>query len=181
MESVARQLQMGDVDSWDYKDAFFASQKMITELACSERVILHWTVPHPSLKLKIRNLLLMKSYDKEVRLALIRMAERKTCVTLVADPDKLIERVRLREKRVRELRAEGRDSLTKYRRKIRDIRTLAAIYSDKSRLLPMYEQWFAFCEKMGVDQHYLADVNDSPVLTSIDDWGQFVTKWGSVR
>ena len=169
---------MGDVNHWEYKDAFFANSAMISDLSRrqSKWMILHRTIPHPSIKLKIRNLLLGNVYDKRARLELIRMAKNITCLTLIANPDKLIERVGLREKRVNELRVEGRDSLVTHQRKIRDIRALIAAYSDIERVIPMYDKWFAFCEQMGVNQHYLVDVNAEPVLASMNSWGNFFPK-----
>lgn len=170
---------MGNVSGWEYRDSYYANNAMLSEVSRHgiKRLILHWTIPHPSLKLTVRNLLLRNAYDKKARLALIGMAKNVTCLTLVANPDKLIERVRLREKRVKELRAEGRDSQIKYRQKLGYVKALIATYNEIERVVPMYDRWFAFCEQMCVTQHYLVDVNADPFLTSLSSWRDFVTRW----
>lgn len=176
---IAETLQMGDIRNWEYRDAFFANTAMIAELRQSQtkRMILHWTIPHPSIKIKIRNLLLRNSYDKKSRLALIKMAEDLTCLTLVANPNKLIERAGLRKKRVDELLLEKRDSLLTHRRKTKHVRKLIANYSDIEKIVPMYNRWFAFCEQMEVKEHYLVDVNVAPLLVPKKKWGDVVASW----
>lgn len=179
LPTIAERLKMGDVSDWEFKDSFYANDAMISELKQSggKSLILHWTIPHPSLKLSIRNLLLANGYDKKARLKLIGMARDITVLTLVADPDALVERVGFRKKRVLELRSVGRDSLRVHLKKLRHLRSLAATFQNTDKLVSMYDKWFAFCEQFNVSEYYLVDVNEDPDLKPRDSWKNYVTRW----
>ncbi len=180
LQRISADLQMGDVSSWTYKDAFYINARSLKTIEKSpiNKIVLHWTIPHPTFKLALRNLVLLCAYDKTSRLQIMKSSREITVLTLYTSQSSLLRRVEFRRQRILERRLEGKESLFSLTTKKRRTRKLAQFYSDMCNLAPLYERWFHFCETLNPGASYLVNVEDEPSLVSITKWSEIKEGWG---
>ncbi len=179
LTSIEQRLELGKAESWRYIDTFYSSPDVVRELMEStvEVALVHWTVLHPSMKQRLRKVLLNQAYERKHRLDLIRIARRVTCLSLYADPTELIRRTLLRGDKISEFYENGRDSVFTYWRKRRHLAGLRSAYAHPTKLVEMYLGWFRFCANMGVDRSWLVNTTDAPELESQENWPNVVANW----
>ena len=176
LQSITTALRIDDATSWSFDDSFFIDTKFLQELEQSpvRKMVLHWTIPHPTVKLTMRRLLTLNAYDKKKRLKVLQSARDVTILTLYTSQHNLVRRVQFRSERVRQRRSDGTESLYKFVRKKWDSWRLVKFYSNMKNLVPMYERWFRFCQTLNVRASYLVNLEEEPTLDSI-------TKWPTIR
>ncbi|MEM7208547.1 MAG: hypothetical protein AAF434_12050 [Pseudomonadota bacterium] len=158
-------LHIDTFQDWDYKDAFYLDSDSSNELidASDLRLILHWTIVRPTLKIFLRNVFHNVSYEKKSRADLLR-SKKSTVLTLIASPTALADRVALRKKRSQELLEEGRRSRYKHLIYQFKLNSIHRFYRNTEQLARMYDRWNHFCIEQGVHHNYLIDVTSEPKL-----------------
>lgn len=183
LDVIAAQLNMGDVESWAYKDTFYVDKAYTRKLLQSpvDKLVLHWTIPHPSLKLMLRNIALMYSYDKQERIELLNVARRIEILTLYASPDILRDRVDLRHRKIIKKQTLSDASLMNHINKYWScwgIKNIYNVYSDTNKLIKMYDRWFEFCNHYNSAAKYLVNVLDyEPIIEPISEWESIKNNW----
>ncbi len=171
-DELLRQHSLVDPKSWVFADVFFLDDADVQALVdpSNAKVLAHWTIPHPSVKLFFRDMLNFGALDLKHRLQLIAQAQSTISLTLHAEPKTLLSRIDLREQRVHELYELGRDSFWKYRRKLRHLNLLRRIYSSKSRTQKMYGRWFRLLDNMGVEDQLMVAYDHHPAIQERSKW-----------
>lgn len=183
LSSISEVLGMGDVASWEFKDAFFVDKEytdMLLKRGVS-KMLLHWTIPHPSPKLFIRNLMLLNAYDKKERLDILDAAKQIDILTLYAPLNVLRTRVQLRYQRIVEKQQEKQKNFNSLVMKTKskwNIDRLYKVYSDPAKLVGMYSRWFDFCGRYDSSGNYLINVEScQPTIAPVSDWSMIRDGW----
>ena len=169
LSEVTQALDLAPLTDWQYRDAYYADEAMSQELTKQsvDKLFLHWTVAYPSLKVSLRRFLAGGSYEKAARLKLLQNVTRIDCLLLRAMPERLLERVKMREEVVRARRAARKDSYWLFREKMANVRALENLYADSARLEALYQEWVVFCQSIPVSSIYEVDVSGNPSMTVI--------------
>lgn len=173
LEAIQTRVGVNDLTNWLYRDIYL-HEKEILELEKSQQfnLILHYTIPYPSLKYIFRI-----GYDKKERLAIIQGANEILFLTLYANPSTLSHRIELRRQRVNERRRQGLVPIHKYTRTMRTLKRLEDIYANPNKLIQMYFNWFKQCSCLKPKFHFLVNVEDSPQLEELSTWKHTTNKW----
>jgi deoxyadenosine/deoxycytidine kinase len=183
LKNFEKSLQMNELNSWFYQDAYYLNKKRINDIFSSSvsKVLLHWTIPLPNFRIFLRNIFLLGKYDKKERLQLIKSSKHLTVLTLFANPMALLHRVKLRNKKwVDELEEKNANFVEKILM-LHSIKTVNNFYSDSKRYLPVYTEWFNFVGNgLKPQKHCLIDVNHEPLIREFQDWPDITTQWQSM-
>lgn len=179
LQSITTALQMDDALSWAYEDAFYINAKFLrnVEHSPARNMVMHWTIPHPTVKLAFRNLLILNEYDKKERLKILQTARDVTILTLYTSQHDMVRNVQFRRERIRQRRLEGTESLYKFARKRWNMWRLVNLYSNMRNLIPLYERWFQFCQTLNARASYLVNVQGNPTLDSTTKWSEIREGW----
>jgi hypothetical protein len=177
---IREKIQMGDIKSWVYQDAYYLDSAKLKEILDSSisKILLHWTIPLPRLKIFLRNIVLLGAYDKKARIQILHSANNLTILTLYANPTTLIQRVELRRNNIIKELDQRESFFLKKMIKMSNINKVKKIYSDRKHFLHLYNRWFNFVrEDLKPQMHYLVDVNGEPTLKTVDKWNDIVKNW----
>lgn len=174
-DDIEKQLSVNEPSSWPSFDAYFVGKKYRLEanIHGERHAFLQWTIPTPHLKLQLRSMLLLGSYDRPERIALLNSATKLTVLTLVASRERMITRVEGRINRIREKHA---GNVAKIERCQKQLDKLQALYKRPDVLTGMYKGWFKFCETLDVDRSCLIRYDDEPILIPFEHWGEVASE-----
>jgi hypothetical protein len=170
--AVTAQLRTSESDTWTYEDAFYVDKAFLRDLESSpaRNMVLHWTIPRPGLKLKMRRLLTLNAYDRKERLTLLNNANDVTVLTLYATGPELQRRVAERYERVLARRSSGQDGFLKSARKRRNMCSLREFYSNMDSVVSIYDDWLRFCDAQAVDASFLVKSDADAELVPATEW-----------
>ena len=169
-------LQMGELNSWYYQDAYYLNLKKLKEIAqlSISKILLHWTIPLPRILNFLRNIALFPSYDKAPRLKLIQSAKNLCILTLFPSQENLIKRFKLRRKYILDHLERNNNNIFKKVITLYKIKTIERFYLHPNRYMPLYTRWFNFLQnECNVHTHYMAELTDKPILTKIENLYNF--------
>ena len=180
LKNIEELIKINDFKSWVYQDAYYLKPATLEKrLKYSKKnIIFHWTIPLPDVLNSLRNVLLLNSYDKKCRIEFVKSAKKVTVFSLYADPHTLMDRVKLRERRVQDQLREKEINIIRKLWMLQNIKTAKKFYSDPARYLPAYKKWFDFIEcSLRPKSHFLVDNNYLPLIRDIDDWRKIIALW----
>ena len=172
-------LTISNPASWSYADAFYVDSAFLekTQSSPTREMILHWTIPRPSLRLLARRVMNGFTYEKRERMSLIQEANQQTVITLFSKQAHLLRGVRYRREKVRERFQSGSSTLPTYFRQRWNMRMLERLYSNMRNVVPLYDRWFQFCRDMGVKNQHLVDLDRPTELLPQDHWQVIRKEW----
>jgi hypothetical protein len=175
----ATTLRFQESDGWLFKDAWYLDPEYLDRIreAPESNMVLHWTIPRPSIKLAIRDVLTGGRYDKANRIDFVRSTGRLTIVTLLNSREFLLRGVASRLETAGNRRRSGKSSQLTYWRQRWNMARLRALYSNMANLVPMYDRWFEFCESLSPESHEIIQLDKNFSGLSVDDWSTLRLQW----
>lgn len=172
-------LTISNPASWTYADAFYVDAAFLERINSgpTRNMLLHWTIPRPSLRLLARRALNGFTYEKRERMTLIQQANQQTVITLVSRQSQLLRGVEYRRDKARERIRTGASTLPTYLRQRWNMRMLNRLYSDMRKVVPLYDRWFQFCSDMGIETEYLVDLDNPTELLPHQHWQSIRKEW----
>jgi hypothetical protein len=180
---ITSSLGIENLDEWIYRDAYYIDAALLDDInnSPSGKLVLHWTIPSPGIKLFLRDLSLLFAHDKKDRLRILQSANHLTVLTLYTSRNIFMKRVNARRMRIMSRRSSGMDGMLKYHVKMRHTRLMDRIYSDTDNLSSMYNRWFRLCASLNVDEMLLVKLEGYPTLSPADQWPMITDQWRRER
>lgn len=179
LETLAGTLDFRESDGWLFKDAWYLNHQYLDKLrnAPESRLVLHWTIPRPSFKLAVRGLATGYSYDKRHRVDFVRSARKLTIVTLLNSREYLLRGVNSRLTTAKKRHQSGTSNRLTFLRQKWNMSRLTNLYSDMSKVVPMYDRWFGFCESLNASAHHIVRLDQGSTLVDLDGWLELRGRW----
>lgn len=179
LTAISGALNIENITKWTYQDSYYLDAKSLGKIERSpvKEIVLHWTIPNPTLKLALRRLVLLFAYDKKERMKILKSPKRLTILTLYTSRDSFLDRVEQRRIAVTDQFENKEVSKRTYNRHMRYAKQRKRFYSNSTNLIPIYRRWFSMCETLAVDSMYLVNVERDPVLVSMEKWPEISAQW----
>ena len=175
----AATLDFRERDGWLFKDAWYLDPQYLDRIreAPESNMVLHWTIPRPSIKLAIRDAFTGGRYDKADRIEFVRSAGQLSIVTLLNSREFLLRGVASRLETAAKRRRSGKSSHLTYLRQRWNMARLRALYANMANLVPMYDRWFEFCNSLEPESHEIIRLDENFSRLSLDDWSTLRLTW----
>jgi hypothetical protein len=169
---ISSTLKIDRISDWSYLDVYYLNARQLKDIEHSNvrRMLLHWTIPTPTIRLKLRNLLIQFTDDKKERLELLGSTIHLTVLTLFTSRESLLCRVQSRRARLLERRHSGMDDMISHLRRMWEVKILERHYSVPGNIERMYNQWFRLCESLDISDMHLVDLENEPLLVPKEKW-----------
>jgi hypothetical protein len=140
---LKERLQMGDPDNWTYKDAWQMKNFSVSGLT---NLVLHYDI----LRLMDKNI---RSYDFDPVFDLVRSARHVVMLSLLENPDILLQRCLQRRRKVFKYLKKWR-FLTFFER-LKPLNRKCRLYRNPETLAQWFDRWFDFCSTLGCSNHFV--------------------------
>lgn len=180
LKEIQKKLEIENFQAWSFQDAYYLNYKKLNELleVPELKLLMHWTIPLPRILIFLRNIALFGSYDRRARIRLLKSVKYIDILTLFADAASLTKRVNLRKEIVLKEVKKSKIFYLKKKYKLYNKQVVEKFYSDPKRYLGIYKKWFNYLEKnLKINNHYLVELNDEPILRKIEEWPEIVKNW----